>query len=516
MRKFSDDEVKILSKIKEDGGNAPIPTCIYARKSTKDTSENSLETQISTCKAFAEEHKGYFSVVGNFQDEEKSGMFTDNRDEFMKIITLVEKKEIKVLICTKWDRFSRDPLDLRIYTEHFYRHGAVILTVDDPIDLSAIGQLKYDIIAAFNKYYVHRIAEDTKAVLINKTSKGQSGGGAANYGYEFDEENHLVQNPEEAVVVQDIFDKVELGYSYGDIIDDLKARNIKTRKGNDFTTSTLHDMLENVKYKGVYRYNRQDRAQSKIVKKPFDEVWVEDGIKEPIITVKQFDEVQKILELRKGYKKDSDYLLTSVMECGHCGAKMHGSSVSDGKGKPRRQYYICPNHLKKNGGTCVNKGIDASQIETQVKKDVYEVIKQYLESNQIDTSNFEASLDSKKRLKQSIQKSIDNFQNKIENATDLLLDPDIRENTKASLQKRIDDNTKEIEKLKAKIKLADEAIQSYECIIGKDGKISATEEILFKNTILSKQLIRLIVDRVIVGNTNVKLEILERNQGESE
>jgi len=516
VRKFSEDEQKILSKIKEDGGNTPIPTCIYARKSTKDTSENSIETQIASCNAFAEEYKDYFNVIGTYKDVEKSGMFTENRDEFLKIIELLELGQVKVMIVTKWDRFSRDPLDLRIYNEKFYQNGGVIIAVDDPIDLSAIGQLKYDIVASFNKYYVHRIAEDTKAVLIHKTSKGQSGGGVANYGYEFDEDNRLIPNPVEAVVVQDIFDKFELGYTYGDIIDDLKARNIKTRKGNDFTISTLHDMLSNVKYKGVYRYNRKDRAQSKIVKKQFDEVWVEDGIKDPIITVKQFDEVQKILEVRKGYKTDSDYLLTSVMECEHCGAKMHGSSVSNGKGKPRRQYYVCPNHLKKNGGTCGNKGIDAGDIENQVKKDAYNVMKQYLESNQIDTSSFQTSLESKKRLKQSIQKSIDNLQNKIDNATDLLLEPDIRESKKASLEKRIEDNTKEIDNLKQKIKLADEAIQGYESIIDKKGELNIGEESLFKNKILFKQLIRLIVDRVIVGNENIKIEILEKNQGESE
>jgi site-specific DNA recombinase len=510
VRKFSEDEQKILSKIIEDGGNTPIPTCIYARKSTKDTSENSIETQIASCNEFVKEHNSYFNVVGTYKDVEKSGMFTENRDEFLKIVELLERNQVKVMIVTKWDRFSRDPLDLRIYNEKFYQNGGVIIAVDDPIDLSAIGQLKYDIVAAFNKYYVHRIAEDTKAVLIHKTSKGQSGGGVANYGYEFDEDNHLVQNPHEAIVVQDIFDKIELGYSYGDVISDLKARNIKTRNGNDFTVSTIHDMLENVKYKGIYRYNRKDRKQSKIVKKQFDEVWVEDGIKDPIITVKQFDEVQNILKVRKGYKSDSNYLLTSVMECEHCGAKMHGSSVSAGKNKPRKQYYVCPNHLKKNGGTCINKGIDATKIETQVKKDMFEVVTKYLESNQIDTSSFKISLESKKRLKQSILKSIDNLNNKIDNATDLLLDPDLRDSTKKSLKKRIKDNTKEIETLKAKINLADEAIQSYEIITMKNGKINMSEDVLFKNTILSKQLVRLLVNRVTVSNDDIKIDILEK------
>ena len=88
MRKFSEDEQKILSKIMEDGGNTPIPTCIYARKSTKDTSENSIETQITSCNEFTKEYNSYFNVIGTFKDVEKSGMFTENRDEFLKIIEI--------------------------------------------------------------------------------------------------------------------------------------------------------------------------------------------------------------------------------------------------------------------------------------------------------------------------------------------------------------------------------------------------------------------------------------------
>ena len=106
--------------------------------------------------------------------------------------------------------------------------------------------------------------------------------------------------------------------------------------------------------------------------------------------------------------------------------------------------------------------------------------------------------------------------NDIDRAADGLLEPGIRDSTRASFEKKIEDNTKEIEKLTAKMKLADEAIQSYEAIIGKDGKITVTEETLFKNPILSRQLIRLLVDKITVGNENITVKILENNQGESE
>lgn len=510
MRKFSEDEMIILNKIKSDAGEVPISTCIYARKSTKDTSENSIETQISTCSTFISGFKEYFNLTGIFQDVEKSGMFTDNREEFLKIVNLVEQNQVKVMVVTKWDRFSRDPVDLKIYMEHFYRNGGVIISVDDPIDLSAIGQLKFDIVAAFNKYYVHRIAEDTKAVLINITSKGQSGGGVANYGYEFDDDNFLVQNPIEAVVVADIFDKFELGYSYSDIIEDLKTRNIKTRKGNDFSISTIFDMLQNVKYKGVYRYNRKDKKQSKIVKKQFNEVWVEGGIKDPIVSAEQFDEVQKILALRTGIGTYSEYMLSGVMVCEYCGSKMHGSSQSAGKGKPRKKYYICPNHVKSKGKSCTNKGIAAEDIEAQVKVDVTATINQFIKSKAFDIEYFKSSLDSKRKMRTSIQKSISNMQVSIDEAAILIVDPDTKPNKVNALERLIDGHTSRINDLKAKLRLADQSIKSYEAIIIKKSLDQIEIDALFSNEITARQLIRVVVDKVVIGNQDIRIEILEK------
>lgn len=510
MRKFSDDEQKIIQKIYEDGGNVSIPTIIYARKSTLDKSENSIETQINLCTVFINTFPTYFDYVGTFQDEEKSGMFTENRDGLLKAVELLENNRIKILVCTKWDRFSRDPLDLRVYSELFMRNGGIILAVDDPIDFSAIGQLKYDIMAAFNKYYVHRIAEDTKAVLINKTSKGQSGGGVANYGYQFDEDNFLVQNPVESVVVADIFDKFELGYSYSDIIEDLKVRNIKTRKENDFTQTTIHDMLQNVKYKGVYRYNRKDRKQSQIVKKQFDEVWVEGGVKDPIISAEQFDEVQKILELRKGVGTHSEYMLSGVMICEHCGTKMHGSSQSTGKGKPRKKYYICPKHEKKAGQTCVNKGIAADIIEEQIKKDVTATINNFIQSKAFNIDYFKSSLESKKKLKSSLQKSINNLQAAIDDAAVLIVDPDTKPTKINALERMIEGHTSRIKDLKNKMNLADRAIASYEALLKKKSADPIDTSALFSNEITAKQLVRVVVNKVVVGNQDIKIEILEK------
>ncbi|BCR35198.1 recombinase family protein [Mariniplasma anaerobium] len=509
MRALSQDEIKVLENIQKSFGGK-VTTAIYARKSKEDLSNEALSTQVKQCEDFIDQNKKYLNLKKTYQEDNVSGMTVEGRAEFKKLIEAVDDGFIQAVVVSKWDRFSRNTTDLKNYRESFGKKGTLVITIEDSGEMSAVANLQFEIMAAINQYYVHKIAEDTKAVLINKTSKGHSGGGVANYGYEFDENNFLIIRAEEAVVVADIYDKFELGYSYNDIISDLKNRNIKTRKGNEFTKSTIRDILTNVKYSGVYRYNREDRKQSDLVKKSFDEVWVEDGIKEPIVTKKQFEEVQKIIDIRKTIYKDSEYLLTGIIECELCHTGMVGSSQSTGKGKPRRRQYICPNHLKVNGKTCTSKGIDALTIENQVQQIVLDTINAFIKTDSFDKTIFKDSLESKRRLKKSINKSIANINQAIEIATDRLVEPGIRDAIKKSLEKKIEKDSNHIEELKIKLALANKSINQYSQIVNKKEIDSFTAEDLLKNKIIEKQLTRVIVDCVKIGPENIEIKILEK------
>lgn len=509
MRNLSNDEIKLLTKMMEAFGEK-IPTAIYARKSTEDLSKESLSTQVEYCQTFIEQSKEYLKFKKTYQEDNVSGMSIKGRDELQKLIQAVDDGFIKAVVINKWDRLSRNTTDLKNLRESFGKKGALIITIEDSGEMSAVANLQFEIMAAINQYYVHKISEDTKAVLISKTSKGHSGGGVANYGYQFDDENFLIIRSEEAIVVADIYDKFELGYSYNDIIEDLKNRNIKTRKGNDFTKSTLHSILTNVKYYGVYRYNRSDREQSQLTKKHFDEVWVEDGIEEPIVTKEQFEEVQKVIEARKKIHKDSDYLLSGIMECGECLSKMFGSSQSAGKGKERRRHYMCPKHEKKNGGTCKNVGIDALTIENQVKQSVLDTINAYLKSNFFDKSIIQDSLDSKVRLKKSLNKSINNLEAVKEEALNILLEYRSNQAIIKSAEKKIESITNELKNFDIKLKLVDETIKQYKMVLGKKTISSLDSKTLFKNEILTKQLLRIVVDCVVIGIEDIKIKILDK------
>ncbi len=49
------------------------------------------------------------------------------------------------------------------------------------------------------------------------------------------------------------------GYSYSNIIDKLNDLGYKTKRGNKFGKNSLHGILSNEKYTGVYVFNKTQR-----------------------------------------------------------------------------------------------------------------------------------------------------------------------------------------------------------------------------------------------------------------
>ncbi|MBU1142091.1 MAG: recombinase family protein [Firmicutes bacterium] len=509
MRKLSNDEIKVINSIQASIGEK-IPTAIYARKSKEDKSQEALDTQINHCQEFINQSAQHLKLKKVYQEDNVSGMTIDGRKEFKKLIDAIDEGFIKAVLVSKWDRFSRNSTDLKNLRESFSKKGAIVIAIEDTGEMNAVANLQFEIMAAINQYYVHKISEDTKSVLINLTSKGHSGGGVANYGYEYDENNRLVIRPDEAAIVAEIYDKFELNATYEEIIEDFKMRNITTRKGNNFTRSTLHSILTNVKYYGVYRYNRQDRQQSQLTKKHFDEVWLEEGIETPIITKEQFDEVQRILEGRKKTKKKSDYLLTGILECEYCGNKMTGSSQFNGKNKSRKKYYICSNHLARYGKTCKNMGIEADLIENQAKQVVLDTVNIYIKQGKLDESSFTSALKSKQRLKSSFNKSIDNLEQSKNQLIDRLVDPNTRESLRVDLEQRIEKRNEEINELSKRVEIVDEMIAQYSIILKRQTITSMSAQTLFRNETITKQLIKNVINSISVSNDGIEITILEK------
>lgn len=85
---------------------------IYARYSSDNQREESIEGQIRECTAYAE--KNGITVIKHYIDRAFSAK-TDNRPEFQQMIKDSGKKLFDVVLVWKFDRFARNRFDSANY-----------------------------------------------------------------------------------------------------------------------------------------------------------------------------------------------------------------------------------------------------------------------------------------------------------------------------------------------------------------------------------------------------------------
>ena len=100
-----------------DGGGF-MNGVIYARYSSDNQREESIEGQLRECQAFAE--KNDITILNTYIDRAFSAK-TDNRPEFQHMISDSKKKMFDVVLVWKYDRFARNRLDSLMYKQLLQR-----------------------------------------------------------------------------------------------------------------------------------------------------------------------------------------------------------------------------------------------------------------------------------------------------------------------------------------------------------------------------------------------------------
>ena len=96
-----------------------VSAVIYARYSSHNQREESIEGQLRECKRYAQDNG--ITVVGEYVDRAISGK-TDNRASFQKMIRDAEKDRFSMVIVYKLDRSSRSILDFSNMMELFQQY----------------------------------------------------------------------------------------------------------------------------------------------------------------------------------------------------------------------------------------------------------------------------------------------------------------------------------------------------------------------------------------------------------
>ncbi len=322
-------------------------TALYLRVSTEAQADEgySLAAQKEKLEAYCR-MKG----VESFRNYVDGGFSGSNlsRPAVTELVEAIRGGAVERVVVYKLDRLSRSQKDtLYLIEDVFMPHGVDFVSINENIDTgSPYGRAMIGILSAFAQLERENIFMRTRMGMVERVRQGYwPGGGKIPFGYDYDPQKGILVPNADADTVREIYARYLEGQSTGRIARELGLRYehlVTQRLGRESNTGVI-----------VYRGERYQ------------------GRHEPLITRDIFERAQKRMK-RPNHPKaaEAGKLLTGLLVCGHCGAKMRyqkwgraGDKIvcySRDKSKP---------HLM-HDADCPNRGVMAREVEEVVIRDL--------------------------------------------------------------------------------------------------------------------------------------------------
>lgn len=321
---------------------------IYARYSSDNQREESIDGQLRECKEFAERQG--ITILGTYIDRALSAK-TDHRPEFQRMIKDSAKGLFDVVLVWKLDRFARNRYDSAHYKAVLRKNSVKVVSAKEAIAEDSTGILLESLLEGYAEFYSAELSEKVIRGLTENALKCKYNGGGLPVGYAVDKDQFFQLDPMTAPVVLESFTLYANGATIKQVVDILNRKGVRTNRGQPMSINSVTRMLKNRRYIGEYQYND--------VVKP-------DGIP-AIITQELFDRVQERMQKNKKaparFKAEDKYLLTTKLYCGKCGAFMSGESGTSHT-MAVHHYYKCFHTRKPK--TCDKKNVKKIWIESLV------------------------------------------------------------------------------------------------------------------------------------------------------
>jgi len=284
---------------------------IYSRVSTQKqldrTDYDSMQSHLDRCKHYILAQENW-ELVKIYEDPAESGDKWE-RGKLQEMLFDVRQNNIDVLVTFKLDRISRIVRQFHEILTILDDNDADLVSVTQGFDTSTpAGKLLRNILIDFAQFERDMISERVKEKRLARAKKGLWNGGGIPFGYK-SEDRKLAIVPEEAKIIKTMFDVYSETRSRTRVREQLELMGAKTRKGKNFSKSTVEVILSNPVYAGKIVENGDQF----------------DGIHEAIIDEETFFSLNKVEPAREHgriSKTDKVYLLKGLVKCGKHKCKM--------------------------------------------------------------------------------------------------------------------------------------------------------------------------------------------------
>ena len=328
---------------------------IYARYSSNNQREESIEGQLRECTAYCK--KNDITILQTYVDRAMSAK-TDHRPDFQRMIKDSAKGLFDVIIVWKLDRFARNRYDSAHYKAQLRKYGVKVLSATENISDGPEGIILESMLEGMAEYYSAELSEKVIRGHTENALKCRYNGGTPTFGYIIDKDMQYQIDPRTAPAVLEMFTMYDKGATMKEIVTYMDERGITAIRGKKIDLNFMARLLKNRKYIGEYSYRH---------------IVTPNGIP-AIVPQDLFDRVQQRLAVNRRsparHKAEDDYLLTTKLFCGTCGAMMVGECGTSASRGQKYHYYRCVNTKKHHTCNAKHKSVRKLPLENAVVKAV--------------------------------------------------------------------------------------------------------------------------------------------------
>ncbi len=417
---------------------------IWIRVSTDDQAKGESPKNHEHRARMYAELKGW-NVVELYDLSGISGKSVIDHPEAKRMIADVASGKIKALIFSKLARLARNVRELLEISDHFQKHNANLVSLEESIDTSTpAGRLLFTVIGALAQWEREEISARVAASIPVRARMGKPTGGKGPFGYMWNDRK-LVVNPKEASVVKKIFNTFLKTRALLPTAKIMNEKGYRTRNGAKFGKTTTKRILTDPTYKGMKRANySKSKGNKKSWKLKPKEEWVYFEV-EPLIEKEIWNEVNAIIRRNAAPYPSTPppigkYAFSGLLMCGECNKKMYVM---------KRDYLKVPRYFCRECKSKINEDVLLDQFKEGLKNMVVRP-----EQLQSVKSNGKAIQEKQEQIS-TLKNELKGIDRKIDNLLDLVNDGTLSRKTLSerigSLQERKQQIVDEIPRLQGEI-----------------------------------------------------------------
>ena len=291
-----------------------MKSILFARVSSREQEETgySLPSQEKLLKEYS--GRCGFEISKIFSISE-SASGRGQRKTFNEMLNYAEKNNIKIIVCEKVDRLTRNLKDASSINEwinednerqiHFVKENCIITK-----DSKSNEKFMWNVKVSIAQYYTDNLSEEVKKGQMEKIRQGWFPAPAPT-GYktigESGHKTHIIDDEKAPMIIR-LFELYATGhYSLKELSEIMYQDGFLSKTGKKMSKSRINDLLTNPFYRGKIRWNRVEY----------------DGNQEPLISNELFDQVQKTLKSKTTPKYTKhNYLFRGLIKCAGCNGKI--------------------------------------------------------------------------------------------------------------------------------------------------------------------------------------------------